>query len=184
MRNKSAQEIYRDRLRLLSEERDHFQKQLINAQELLSLASGKKARQQLSLQAAEILEKLSPSLGLRVQKEFAVGAKNSRGVSILTVQEGSSAHIAGLRPGHVVASVNGVATKSSEELLKSFDGLMAGDQVTCEVDPGVGRLRTCVINVKARELDLDFQTIVELRRISSGVVSVSLLLIEIQNINT
>jgi len=38
------------------------------------------------------------------------------------------------------------------------------------VDPGVGRLRTCVINVKARELDLDFQTIVELRRISSGVV--------------
>ncbi len=160
--------MFEDRLRLLSRERDHFRSQVIIAQNVLGQQTGK-LREQLIHRANVIFATLTPCVGVRVHKDES--SQPTAGVPVIKVRNGSSAFLAGIRASYIILAVNGAEITSPSSLMQAFEKIIPGDLVTCMVKNCKNEVETLVIQVKPREMNLDFKTGLELRRIASGVVS-------------
>ncbi len=88
---------------------------------------------------------------------------------VLTVQEGSPAHAAGVRPGQCIAALNGSPTLTSDALLNALDRLSPGDVARVAVEAADGVPASVFeVQVRARELDAEFSSLQRLQRIAAG----------------
>ena len=102
-------------IRQLSQDRDLFQKLYLTAQEKIALSEGKNFRPSLIDDAVKLLNSFTAKIGLIPSADTKMQGK-SAGCLILSVEEGSAAAVAGVRPGHCIEEINGKPTRTFFEL--------------------------------------------------------------------
>ncbi len=129
LRFEMAQEIFQERIKDLSDDREASASQIARAGN-----RRKFSRANIVLQASAFLASLTAAAGLKVGKEEFNSEKSSLlGCVVTSVENRGAAQIAGIQPGHVLLRMNGIPCNNSAELLMTFQHTYPGDTVICEV---------------------------------------------------
>jgi hypothetical protein len=124
------------------------------------------ARVTVIQRSGELFRQLTANAGISI-KSRVNDTRSQRGVTVVRVVEGSSAFAVGLQPGHVVERVNGAETRTHAAFVRALDSSQPGDHVhlIVQVSDNVNYM-----SMPLRSKELDFDAVVELRRMASGAL--------------